>query len=415
LPDLDSIASSIGYAFFAAATSDQPATSADKPTPLKFVPLVQTARGDLTLRPENIEAFKKSSLSADNADLLCIDDITSITPFPSDKFVLVDHNRLGETFHAPDSSEQVVALFDHHVDERLYPNANPRIINAKAGSCSSLIVNNFVSAKNWNADIAKLLLSAGCIDTGGLKPDGKAIEVDVKAADFTLPIATNDPTRQVGDNISKDPFIKSLTKDLKDKKDDVGSFSNRDLLRRDYKQYSFTSSKANSGKPAIVVGLSTVPVDLKEWVKREPSALAAYMDERKLTILGALTSFDRESALPNMLGKKKKVHKRQSLWMIHPDAPADLDAVLWSGLLGSKELDLEELKKWKKKMGFKKSEKLRGQAYKQKNVEATRKTVAPLVEQIVQGYLDAEKPSVEPIGVEPVAVAEPTQEEVKQT
>jgi exopolyphosphatase len=108
LPDLDSIASSIGYAFFAAATSDQPATSADKPTPLKFVPLVQTARGDLTLRPENIEAFKKSSLSADNTDLLCIDDITSITPFPSDKFVLVDHNRLGETFHAPDSSEQVV-------------------------------------------------------------------------------------------------------------------------------------------------------------------------------------------------------------------------------------------------------------------------------------------------------------------
>ncbi len=208
--------------------------------------------------------------------------------------MLVDHNRLGEDFKAPEGgeAETVIAVLDHHEDEKLYPDANPRVIDTKAGSCSSLVVTHFKDSKKWDADIANLLLSAGCIDTSGLKSGGKATDVDIKAADFTLPIASNSPGQDFGPDISQSKFIKNLTKFLSEKKDDVGGFSNRDLLRRDYKQDEFASTPPST-KPKIAVGLSTVPIDLKKWVRRDPQALALWMDERKITVLGALASFKR--------------------------------------------------------------------------------------------------------------------------
>ncbi len=73
--------------------------------------------------------------------------------------------------------------------------------------------------------------------------------------------------------------------------------------------------------------------------------------------------------------------------MVHPDAPADLDEVLWKGLEGSEKLLLKEMKKWKKKMGMTKLEGLRVKVYKQENASVSRKVVAPLVKDIIDGYL----------------------------
>lgn len=47
------------------------------------------------------------------------------------QFVLVDHNRLLPVWHKEDGAEpKVVAVIDHHADEKLYLDASPRIIKA---------------------------------------------------------------------------------------------------------------------------------------------------------------------------------------------------------------------------------------------------------------------------------------------
>lgn len=77
--------------------------------------------------------------------------------------MLLDHNHFKvEDFDA--TKVRVRAIIDHHVDERLYPDASPRIIRP-CGSCTSLVVDHFRSA--WEQDqiagesqLTRLALSA---------------------------------------------------------------------------------------------------------------------------------------------------------------------------------------------------------------------------------------------------------------
>lgn len=291
-----------------------------------------------------------------------------------------------DRFNSPDA--KVIGVIDHHEDEGLYLDANPRIIQVPTGSCAALVVKQFKKSDSWNSDLAKLMLSAIVLDTGGLVPGGKATPADEDAARFLIPIASSASGFAVG--LESDPYklLQTLTKDLLTRKADVSRLSNRDLLRRDYKQYLYSppvvSTPAPIPKKTISVGLSTIPVDLKEWVHKDPLAIQEWLKERDLMIHGSLTTFRR-------IGKSGKAkHRRQQLWVFREDVPDELEAQFWRGMEDSDGLELKKLKDLEKKLGLGAlaEGKLRIRAYKQGNAHATRKVTAPLVKQIVEEYLN---------------------------
>ena len=246
----------------------------------KCVALIQTRRGDLNLRPENIYAFEKSAIIQRSSSLdelkdvlLCIDDEplpglhNEVNRFPSHLFALVDHNRLLGCFNSPD--QRVVAVIDHHVDEGLYMDtANPRIVEV-VGSCSSWVgkyIRDSLGDKchELPREAATMLLCAILIDTNCLKPGDKTTVKDTEAVQYLAPLSTLGLAPCIV-NPRDNPDLRALESMLSDKKSDVKNLPTGSLLKRDYKQYDWGSG---TGGPSgiIRVGLSTVPMGLKEWL-----------------------------------------------------------------------------------------------------------------------------------------------------
>ncbi|KAF9491524.1 DHH phosphoesterase [Pleurotus eryngii] len=388
--DLDSLASSIAFAWLNATTKFTE----------KSVPLIQTAKDDFKLREENLYAFSLAGITNPLESLVSITDIGNDAPFPSHKFALVDHNRLGGRFTTENPSAEVVAVVDHHEDEGLYKGtAEPRIIG-KAGSCASHVGLLLRGADNVPAELATLLLCAILIDTGGLKANGKALPVDYEAATALIPMSTYasevDPTSYSGDKLADAPAIKTLTAALSSKKEDVSRLSAYDLLRRDYKEYSHPLQWAPD-QPTIKAGLSTVPTGVASWATKGKllEASEQWMKLRGLTVLGVLTSFrDEKKFTKNGRGK----HRREQIWIIRGDANVvGVDALaerLWEGLKASDDLKLKKHKKFElvpKKERKEKEKGIRWKGYKQGNADATRKVTAPLVKNILEGSPEVTK------------------------
>lgn len=93
--------------------------------------------------------------------ILILLELKKSTHGPS--FILVDHNH----FKIPGfdgNTISVAGIIDHHVDEGLYQDASPRIIQT-CGSCTSLVVKHFSGL--WKqglieseAQLSKMVLSA---------------------------------------------------------------------------------------------------------------------------------------------------------------------------------------------------------------------------------------------------------------
>ncbi|KAF9467710.1 hypothetical protein BDZ94DRAFT_1280301 [Collybia nuda] len=388
--DLDSVASAIAYAWIQSEIHKKPT-----------VPLIQTERDDLSLRTENLYALGLAGLDNPKEQLLTITDLAEIKPFPSHQLALVDHNRLGSSFTVNNPDSQVVAVVDHHEDEGLYKDtANPRII-VPAGSCASHVAG--LATAEVPAELATLLLCAILIDTGGLKAGGKALQVDYHAAGFISTRSTFAPSlpNKLSAFLKDDPHtkaealadadaIKDLSKTLSNKKSDLSHLGGWDLLRRDYKQYTYTPAWA-AGTPAIEAGLSTVPVALEAWGKdgKLEEAAKDWMKHRNITILGVLTSF-RDGSKPGKSGKGK--HRRELTWFVREDSEnnsgldvKELEKRLWKGLEESKELKLKKHKKFDLEKGGKLAAGTTARAYQQGNADANRKVIAPLLKTIVEG------------------------------
>jgi exopolyphosphatase len=351
--DLDSIASAIGYAFLSAKDS-------------KIVPLIQTSRDSLQLRPENMDAFKMASL--DPSFLLTSSDIPSApAPQPS-RYALVDHNRLFSSF-----TGEVVAIIDHHEDEHMHNSAKPRIIRP-VGSCASLVTLQFRSTlesgnAEQNKDVAVLLLSAILIDTGALKPNRKAVEEDYQAAQLLMPLSglATDAGSISGDGSPIPASLQAYFEALSLAKSNVGHLSTRDLLRRDYKEYVYSTGTR--------CGLATVPIRLESLYERGVDefweGVDAWMEERKLHVLGMLTTY--KSA-------KKGKGRRQSVWVVRGEGE-EFDKLadgLFKGIEKS-ELQVEDIGK------LKGQKKRRVKVYQHQNTHPTRKDVAPMVQRIIEG------------------------------
>jgi exopolyphosphatase len=426
--DLDSIASAIAYAWFATVVKKT-----------DTVPLIQTPRPDLRLRAENLLALSQSGFpdvtsDPEKLDVLCIDDLyhddlypgglRKPPPFPSHKFSLVDHNRLGSRFTEDNPNATVVSVVDHHEDEQLYKDtADPRIITVPTGSCTSLVAHLIESSKvAIIPELATLLICGIVIDTNGLKGGQKAASKDKKKPKATPQdeqgSKTTSQEKQVSKTTPRDtdamtylfprstvasasspsivddedphdiPVLQNLTKDLKTTKEDVSHLGTRDLLRRDYKEVTLTPSWAKDSP--IQVGLASVPVGFESWISRDENfyhAIGEWVKERRTAALIILASFDDEKKSKKKEDKEAKgKHKRQLLAIVADNE--DLASKLFLGLEDSKKLDLED--RSFKKFGAKKAAgdfggDFQAKVYNQGNVDANRKIVAPVVKEIVEG------------------------------
>ncbi|KAJ7704285.1 hypothetical protein B0H17DRAFT_6984 [Mycena rosella] len=388
--DLDSVASSIAYAWIQSEIQKRPS-----------IPVIQIARDDLNLRAENIHALKLAGINDPAQQLLSVTEIQDVKPFPSNTFALVDHNRLGGAFSTENPSANVIAVIDHHEDEHLHPDADPRIV-APAGSCSSHVANLYPRDAEMPTELAILLLSAILIDTGGLRAGGKALQPDHDAAAYLIPLSTlrSSMSPSTLSILSKQPppnpamfadipEVKQLSDDLAAKKSDVSHLGAWDLLRRDYKEYTYTLNW-HPATPAIKAGLATVPVKLKSWGSGGTLEGEAqrWMEHQGLSVLGVLTSF-RDAGKLKLGGSGKGKHRREMAWFVR-DAEAQglqLDALaarLWKGLEGSEELKVTRHKRMSLSSSAGVPPGVRAMVYKQGNADATRKTTAPLLKNIME-------------------------------
>ena len=379
MKDLDSIASAIAYSYL----------TPHKPT----IALIQTARQDLSLRAENLYAFDLSKLSPIHDDLFTIDDLPIVPAELKCNFALVDHNSLLLPWRRSDA--KVIGIIDHHDDEGKHPDANPRAIAVPLGSAASLVTQTFkdswTPADAANApppELATLLLSAIYIDTAGLK-GSKAEDLDHASAAFLEAHDTNDPSFGGKKN---SVFRVETTKELKSRKTSVAHLSSRDLLRRDYKQYVFSTNDENP----IIVGLSTVPLGLKQWLKRDPAGFRASLEswatEHKLDVLGVLTTYN---------SAHKGNHRRELLILVGGDptsghgqntvAEAVANALV-EGLESNSVIDLErvelngDFEAIEGELGDHVHAKHAGyvRLWKQRNTDATRKAIAPIFRTILE-------------------------------
>lgn len=387
-------------------------------------------RDDLDLRAENLHVLKLAGLQKPRDQLLFLTDIPQIqnptTPFPSQRFALVDHNKIKDRYLLNNPDARVVAVVDHREDEGFHKEtANPRIV-LPCGSCCSHITSSLLL---WNdklpsgveipRELATLLLCGIIIDTDGLRPGGKALQIDRDAAASLIPLSTfaqtitptllttlNSGVKPNGNAVYDEKSMKELATTLSAKKTDLSHLSTRDLLRRDYKEYEY-QAKWLSGSPIIRVGLSTVPVALKTWAKEGvvEKEILLWMKSRGLHIHGAITSFKEKPSKKDKeasgKGKEKKPKaRREQVWMVVDPAvlkdgteaySADgmkidvekLVEVLWTALEADKSLNLQK----HTQLELNKSEVLpsgvKVKVYHQTDPTPTRKYTAPLLKKIL--------------------------------
>ena len=216
-------------------------------------------------------------------------------------------------------------------------------------------------------------------------PGGKAEKVDLEAAAYLMPRSLLPSGNDLCPSLHDHPGLKELSATLREKKSDVSHLGTRDLLRRDYKEYTFTPSRAP--EKTILVGLSTIPIGLHPWASKDElfwQETEEYMTERNLSVLGMLTSF-LDDKKTNKHGKPK--HRREQLFVVREGDVEELSDRLFKGLKHSEELDLKKRSladdyHTESPPAF--SGKYRIKVWEQGNTDATRKVTAPLVKRIIQ-------------------------------
>lgn len=150
MTDLDSAASAVAYAYLASQLPGEKK---------RYAALYRSNAEDLVLRKENSLAFEEAGLSP--SDIMYLDDLSALDLAELGvSIALVDHNRLAADFGRRDDA--VVAIIDHHADEKHHFSASPRLIQVPTGSCSSLVTLHFskqVSVGQFPVDLAKLVVS----------------------------------------------------------------------------------------------------------------------------------------------------------------------------------------------------------------------------------------------------------------
>jgi exopolyphosphatase len=231
--DLDSIASSLSYAYFQNKTKNH-----------LFIPVINIPSNEFKLRTETTWFFKK--LEMDSSLLLFWPEIEKQNLENVD-FILTDHNVLSN--HQQAFASNVVEIIDHHVDENKYSPKN-KIIESVGSVCT--LIGEIILEKELEIPlpILELLLGTILLDTMNLNPEFKKVkEKDMKVA--------NQLSSLCGYTL-KDQM--ELYEKLQFERFNVDSLSSLDLLKSDYKE-----KKRNQ----VNIGISSVKCSLDNWIKKD--------------------------------------------------------------------------------------------------------------------------------------------------
>ena len=305
-------------------------------------------------------------------DLLTLDDLPSLEPMDT-RWLLVDHNSL--TGPLVRFSERVVGCVDHHTDEGHVPSdcgAEPRVIET-CGSCVSLIAENCRSAwddlaaegasssdaRDADRGMALLALSAIFSDTVYLTAKDKTTPKDVSAVDYL-------EAKLRGTEYDRKAFCDKIVA----VRLDISALSLRDIFRKDYKEWT---------EGGLRLGTSSVVQNFDYLLDKAGSAdvfmdeLGAWAAEKELDLLAVMTlsvaggGYERELLL--WAGNEKAVNIAKKF----VDEGAEELGLAELGLAEFKKgvLDAEGENQWRR-------------AWKQRNLKASRKQIAPLIRTAMQ-------------------------------
>lgn len=368
---MDSVVSAISYAFL--RTQQAPTEH--------VVPIINITRDEFKLRKDISLLLGTYSIGQEN--LFFLEDFESLTEkLDRVHLTLVDHcNIQGDVFHKYEDEKrlQYDAIIDHHEDENIAKDANPRIIR-KNGSCSSLVFNYFYSVLPdksvfEKSDICGLLLGPLLIDTTNMtqkveRDDSMAFQhYLMMLQDSFVPKEMLKLTKAASD-ASTETLLLSYFTTLKAAKKDLGGLSLLDILRKDYKQFTFNG---------IRVGFSSVG-KLYLWIFRKFSSKDV---EGAFSQAIALHSLDMVVATTSYTKKSNDQYTREFSYFVKPNGPnadklKELGKLAQQGLnLNSNLYEYEEFeKKLRKVPNF--------SLFNQDNVQASRKQVVPLVKDILE-------------------------------
>ncbi|ANZ77721.1 BA75_05163T0 [Komagataella pastoris] len=255
--DLDSIASSISYAYLHYQKY--------RFTKGLVIPLLNIPEKDLALRKDAEFVLTQNGIKG--SQLWFTDDLSKFDQF---KLIMVDHNiPQGEV--AKCNPTHVVGIIDHHQDEQKYLNSDPRVIE-ECGSCSSLVFNYWYDLIGDDVkECATLLASAIMIDTNNFTQrvkshDEKALKIIKTLGLYNVSAFTTNFER------------------IQESKLDLEGLSMNDILRKDYKQFVFNGNTV--GVSSIVKPFSWL--DKHFDIEKETSSFG---EEHKLDLLVLMTAY----------------------------------------------------------------------------------------------------------------------------
>ncbi|KAK9236080.1 hypothetical protein V1525DRAFT_451558 [Lipomyces kononenkoae] len=363
--DLDSFASSLVFAYLTYSHALQGKLTGYE----NVIPLLNIPREEVSLRPEL--QYLLTKLRMPESDVICKDEfLSSIDKSKTDNVdvVLLDHNNLlsdlGDLF-----GKNVVALLDHHADEGMHKSADPRII-APVGSCTSLVVQYFgdyfrlgpdeISASDEKKDVAWLGLAPILVDTANLT--SKQTQEDIDAVAMLSKVISSGITGAGGEE-------EGYYSELMRAKRSIDGFSLRDILRKDYKEWLEDNG--------VRVGISSSVKSLIWTVKRFGweefrTGIESWAKERKLDAFVFMDSFQdpeegyRRDLLVAVCSEKGDARVRNFL---------DTARI---------EFQLEAFAEKDGLCSIPANDKERVSCFKQRNLKASRKQVAPLIRQFMQ-------------------------------
>ncbi len=221
-PDTDSICSAIGYAYLRnqLVKAGHPYAATHKEE------AVAVRQGDLNPETE----FVLKHFGIETPELM--------TDGAGKKVVLVDHSERGQTLDNIDQAE-IIAIIDHHkIGDVTTP--NPIVfINMPTGCTASIVKALFDFFKvEIPREIAGILLAAILSDTVAFK-SVTTTDFDKKAAEELAKIAGIDD-------------MMAFAMEMFKAKSDVSGKSPRDLLYRDFKDYTMAGNKVGAGQIEVV-------------------------------------------------------------------------------------------------------------------------------------------------------------------
>ncbi|KAK6203192.1 uncharacterized protein RJT21DRAFT_83725 [Scheffersomyces amazonensis] len=370
--DLDSVISAVSYSYLSNVENN---TS-------YIIPLINIPKTDLKLR-RDIELLLKTH-SIDEDLLYFIEDFEQLVNTKEiTHVILVDHcNIQGDilTKFLNQGKLKITSIIDHHDDEKVFLDANPRIIHSN-GSCSSLVFKYWYQRLNENkslfkhhSEILQLLLGPLLIDTSNMTQ--KVEEGDVFAFTLYKELLTLDVeqfTTKSETFTSNEQLFNEFYKSLKTAKKDLSGFKFEDILRKDYKQFKFTSNEN--------VGFSSIGKSL-HWVFKTYTAedihktLSTFLKTFNLDLLIITSSYTQ---------KENDKYTREFCYYYEGKGNTKFDNL---NELAREPLQLNQeiykIDKLEKRLENVQS--LGGvlQIYNQVNIKASRKQVVPIVKEILE-------------------------------